>query len=92
MDSLGNLNEGGARFPRDSEHLELNVFNQLLSLQIKELLGTKDSLRPVSTVLGHLKRGFLKKGEKVCVQTVFDLGLRVAKVTRLLEILRYTRV
>ena len=39
---------------------------------------------PVLTVLGHLKRGFLEKGDQVCVQTEFDFGLRVAKVTRLL--------
>ena len=40
----------------------------------------------VSTVLGHLKRGLLKKGEQVCVQIEFDLGIRVATFTRLLEI------
>ena len=39
------------------------------------------------TVLGHLKRGFLEKGEQVCVQTEFDFGLKVDKVTRLLAIL-----
>ena len=38
-------------------------------------------------VLGHLNRGFLKKGEQVCLQTEFDFGLRVAKVTRLLAII-----
>ena len=41
----------------------------------------------VSTVLGHLKRGFLKKGEQLCVQTEFDFVLRVYKFTRLLAIL-----
>ena len=41
----------------------------------------------VLTVLGHLKRGFLDKGEQVCVYTESDFGLRVAKVTRLLEII-----
>ena len=40
------------------------------------------------TVLGHLKRGLLEKGEQVCVQIEFDFGLRVAKVVKLLEILR----
>ena len=39
------------------------------------------------TVLGHLKRGFLEKGEKVCVYTESDFGIRVAKVTRLIAIL-----
>ena len=43
--------------------------------------------RPVLTVLDHISRGFLKKGEQVCFQTEFDFGLRLAKVTRLLEIL-----
>ena len=42
---------------------------------------------PVSTILCHLKRGLIKKGEQVCVQTESDQGLRVAKVTRLLAIL-----
>ena len=42
------------------------------------------------TVLGHLKRGVLEKGEQVCVQTDLDLGLRVAKVTKLLAILGQT--
>ena len=41
----------------------------------------------VSTILCHLKRALLKKGEKVCVQKNSDQGLKVAKVTRLLEIL-----
>ena len=31
------------------------------------------------TVLGHLKRGFLEKGEQVSVQTESDYGLRLAK-------------
>ena len=44
------------------------------------------------TVLGHLKRGFLKKEEQVCVWTESDFGLRVSKVKRLLAILGYTRV
>ena len=39
------------------------------------------------TVLGHLKRVFLEKGEQVSVHTESDFGLRVAKVTRLLVIL-----
>ena len=62
------------------------------------LLGTKAIytgyhfiISPVLTVLGHLKRGFLDKGEYVCVQTESDFGLRVSKVTRLLAILGYTR-
>ena len=37
--------------------------------------------------MGHLKRGFLGNGEQVSVQAEFDFGLRVAKVTRLPEIL-----
>ena len=45
---------------------------------------------PVSNVLGHLSRGFLEKREQVCVQKESYLGLRVANVTRLLEILGYT--
>ena len=43
---------------------------------------------PVLTVLGHLKRGFLLKGDHVCVQTESNQGLRVDKVTRLLAMLR----
>ena len=43
--SFDNLNKGVARLPRDSECLELNVFNQLLSLQLMELLGPKYILR-----------------------------------------------
>ena len=42
---------------------------------------------PVSTVPGHIKRGFLNKGYQVYVQTESDFGLRVAKVTRLLATL-----
>ena len=42
---------------------------------------------PVLTVLGHLKRGFLDKGEQVSVKKESDFGIRVAKATRLLEIL-----
>ena len=38
-------------------------------------------------VLYHLKRGFLEKGEQLCVQTDSDQGLRAAKVARLLAIL-----
>ena len=41
----------------------------------------------VSTVLWHLKRGFLKKWEQVYVRTESDKILRVAKVTRLIAIL-----
>ena len=83
---------------RDSERLVFNVFNQLTSPQIMGLLVPKhinssyqfiSSL--VSTVLGHLNRVLLEKGEQVCMQTYSDLGLRVAKVMRLLEILGYTR-
>ena len=44
----------------------------------------------VLTVLVHLKRNFLEKGEQVCVQTEYDFGLRLSKVTRLLAILGYT--
>ena len=40
--SLGNLNEGGARLPQESEHHEFIVFTRDLSLQIMGLLGTKD--------------------------------------------------
>ena len=43
------------------------------------------------TVLGHLKRGFLEKGEQLSVQTYYEFVLRVSKVTRLLAILGYTR-
>ena len=39
------------------------------------------------TVLGHLKRGFLKKGEQVSVQTESYFVLRVSKFARLLAIL-----
>ena len=39
------------------------------------------------TVLGHLKRGFLEKGEQLCVQTDSEQVLRVSKVTSLLAIL-----
>ena len=39
--SLGNFNEVGAQLPRDSERIELNVFNQLLSLQLIGLIGSK---------------------------------------------------
>ena len=46
---------------------------------------------PFSTVLGHLNRGFLEKGDQVSMHTEFEFGLRVAKVTRLLAILVYTR-
>ena len=42
----------------------------------------------VLTVLGNLKRVFLKEVEQVCVQKYSDFGLRLAKVTRLIEILR----
>ena len=42
--------------PLDSERLELNVFNnQFIS-------------SPVLTILGHLKSGFLEKGEQVCAR------------------------
>ena len=41
---------------------------------------------PVLTVLGHLKRGFHKKGVQVCVKKDSDQGLRVAKVMSLLAI------
>ena len=40
-----------------------------------------------STVLGHLKRGFLEKGDQVSIYTESYFGFRVYKVTRLLEIL-----
>ena len=36
---LSKSNEGSARLPRDSERLQLNVFNQLLSSQPMGLLG-----------------------------------------------------
>ena len=39
------------------------------------------------TVLCHLKRGFLEKGDKVCVRKDSELGLRAAKVMRLIAIL-----
>ena len=39
--SLGNFNKGGTWLTRDSERLELNTFNRLLSLQLMELLGPK---------------------------------------------------
>ena len=39
--SLVNFNEGGAWLPQYLERLELNVFNQLLSLQLMGLLGPK---------------------------------------------------
>ena len=42
---------------------------------------------PVSTLLGPFKRGFLEKGEQVCLQIEFDFGLRAAKVAILLAIL-----
>ena len=42
LDILRKYNEGGAWLPRDSERLKLNVFNQLLSIQLMELIGTKD--------------------------------------------------
>ena len=42
--------------------------------------------------MGHFDRGYLEKGEQVFVQTKSNQGLRVAKVTRLLSILEYTRV
>ena len=58
------------------------------------LLGSKDIYTsyqfisiPVSAVLGHLKRGFLDKGGQVSVQTGSEFGLRIAKVTSLLEII-----
>ena len=44
-------------------------------------------ISPVSTVLGHLKRDLLEKGEQVSVKTDYDSGLRVSKVIRLLSIL-----
>ena len=43
-------------------------------------------MSPVSTVLGHLNRSFIDKGEQVSVQNKTDFGIRVAKVTRLLAI------
>ena len=43
--SLGKFNEGGARLTRYSERIELNVFNQLSSVQLMGLLGPKDILR-----------------------------------------------
>ena len=43
--SLVNFNEVGAQLPRDSERLELNVFNQLLSIYLIELLGPKAILQ-----------------------------------------------
>ena len=43
--SLGKCNKGGARLPRDSERIELNVFNQLLSIEIIDLIGPKAILR-----------------------------------------------
>ena len=42
----------------------------------------------VSTILGHLKRGFVGKGEQVSVQKDSEFGLRISKVTGLLVILR----
>ena len=41
MTELGNWIEGGARLPQESELLELNMFNQLLSLQLMKLLEPK---------------------------------------------------
>ena len=38
---ISKSNEGGSRLLRDSERLDLSVFNQLLSPQILGLLGTK---------------------------------------------------
>ena len=43
--SLDNTNKCGAQLLRDLEHLELNVFNQLLSLQLMGFLGPKAILR-----------------------------------------------
>ena len=74
---------------QDSESLESNMFNKLLSLHIIVLLGTKalatsllvawfQPLRVIS------RRVFFKKGDQVSVQKDSDL----AKVTRLLSILR----
>ena len=39
--SLVNFNKGGAWLPQDSESLDLNAFNRLLSLLIMGLLGPK---------------------------------------------------
>ena len=60
-------------------------------VQYLTLIGYSSSSL-VSTVLVHLKRGFLKngflkKGEQVCLQTELDFGIRLSKVTRLLEVL-----
>ena len=45
LSSLGNFNEGGTQFPQESERLELNLYNQILSLQLMGLLGIKYILR-----------------------------------------------
>ena len=54
---------------------ELNLFNQILSLQLMGFLGPKSIYAsyqfissPVSTVLGLPKRGLLDKGDQVSVQ------------------------
>ena len=80
--------------PRESERLQVNVFKKLLSPQPMGFLNPKlfnasyqFSSSPVLTVLGHLKRGFLEKGEHVCVRIESDQGIRVDKVTKLLSIL-----
>ena len=59
---------------REIQNVLRNVFNLLLSLQLMGLLGPKlfntsyqFISNPVSTILGHLKRGCLEKGEQVCV-------------------------
>ena len=46
------------------------------------------SSSPLLTVLGHLNRGFLEKGDQVSVRTKSDSGLRVAKVMRFIAIIR----
>ena len=38
---LRQSNKGGGRLPRDSELLEFNVFNRLLSLKLMGLIGPK---------------------------------------------------
>ena len=70
------------------------MFNQILSVHLIGLLEAKAIYAsyqfissPVTTVLGHLKRGFLEKGEQSCMHTEFDFGLMVAKVTRLLSMI-----
>ena len=43
------------------------------------------------TILSHLRKGFLEKGEQVSVQTESEFRLRLSKVKNLLAILGYIR-